>query len=211
MKVDREKSALIVIDVQNDFCPGGALEVKDGDRIVPVINKAIKHFNYVIATQDWHPEDHLSFASNHPGKKPLDVINIDGITQVLWPDHCIEGSKGADFHPDLNVAAFSLILRKGRNRRIDSYSAFYENDRKTKTGLAGFLRELRISNLFFCGLATDYCVYYSVKDALEAGFRCYVIDDGVKGVDFPPGNIEKAVEDMKNKGTVFISSGDLEG
>ncbi len=209
MRVNKEETALIVIDVQNDFCPGGALEVKEGDKIVPVINEVMGYFSWIVATQDWHPADHLSFASNHSGKKPLEVINVDGIDQVLWPDHCIQGSKGAEFHPELNASAFSLILRKGRNKRIDSYSAFYENDKKTKTGLIGFLHELGIGTLFFCGLAIDYCVYYSVMDALGAGFKCYVIEDAVRGVDFPVGSVDRAVNDMKTRGAIFISSEEL--
>ena len=211
MVVNREESALIVIDVQNDFCPGGALEVREGDRVVPVINRVLGFFNHIVATQDWHPRDHLSFASNHEGKKPLEVVNIDGIDQVLWPEHCVEGSRGADFHPKLQISSFSLILRKGRNRRIDSYSAFYENDRVTKTGLEGFLREIDVKTLFFCGLATDYCVYYSVMDALKAGFMCYVIEDAVRGVDFPVGSVDKAINDMKDRGAIFINSRDLKG
>ncbi len=205
-KVD---GGLIVVDVQNDFCPGGALEVKDGDKVVPVINSIADKFEKVVATQDWHPQNHLSFASNHEGKKTLDVVNLKGIQQVLWPDHCVQGTKGADFHPDLDTTKFDLIIRKGTNPEIDSYSAFFENDRKTRTGLEGYIKDLGLNKVYVCGLATDYCVFYTAMDSAKIGFETYVIIDACRGVDFPKGSIEKAVEDMKANGIKIITSKEI--
>ncbi|HZU11184.1 MAG TPA: bifunctional nicotinamidase/pyrazinamidase, partial [Pseudacidobacterium sp.] len=152
---------LLIIDVQNDFCPGGALAVPHGDEIVPVINQLAQQFAHVILTQDWHPKGHLSFASRHPGKSPFDVVEVSYGPQTLWPDHCIQASRGAEFHPDLKVPHAELVLRKGFRPEIDSYSAFQENDRKTKTGLEGYLRERGFQRVFLAGLAYDYCVRYS--------------------------------------------------
>jgi nicotinamidase/pyrazinamidase len=201
--------ALIVIDVQNDFCPGGALAVPGGDRIIPTINRLSGKFKKVIATQDWHPENHVSFAVNHPGKKEYDVIRYKGIEQVLWPKHCVPGTKGAEFHPELNSEKIDLIVRKGNNPDIDSYSAFRENDKKTITGLEGYLRKLGMNKIYFCGLALDYCVFYSAMDAEELGFETYVIIDGTKGIDSPKGNIEKTLNEMKDKGIKIVESKDL--
>ncbi len=206
----REKeNALIIIDVQNDFCPGGNLAVKEGDKIVPVINNIIKKFYKVIATQDWHPDNHLSFAENHPGKNVYDVIDLNGIKQVLWPSHCVAGTTGAEFHPELDKNSFHLILRKGTNPKIDSYSAFMENDKQTITGLEGYLKNLGIKQVFLCGLATDYCVFYSAIDAISLGFETYVIIDACKGVDFPEGNIEKSLKTMQESGIKIIKSAEL--
>ncbi len=202
-------ACLLVIDVQNDFCHGGSLEVKDGEAVVPVINGLSKRFFNVVATQDWHPADHLSFASNHPGKRVNDVVNLLGIEQVLWPDHCVAGSHGADFHPDLDTTGFSLIVRKGRRKEIDSYSAFFENDRKTPTGLHGYLKDTGVKELYLCGLATDYCVYYSAMDAVKLGYGVYLVEDAVRGVDFPQGNIERSISRMKEAGVILISSSRL--
>jgi len=206
MKEDR---ALIVIDMQNDFCPGGALAVSRGDEIIPVINKLSGRFKKIVATQDWHPPDHVSFAVNHPGKKEYDVIVYEGIEQVLWPKHCIPETRGAEFHPELDKKFFNLILRKGNNPKIDSYSAFRENDRKTLTGLEGYLRNLNVSKIYFCGLALDYCVFYSAMDSKELGFETYVIIDGTKGIDSPEGNIEKSLNTMREKGIKIIESNGL--
>ena len=194
-------SVLLVIDVQNDFCPGGRLAVKDGDRVVPFINEIMDKF---VATQDWHPEDHLSFASNHPGKEVMEIETIDGIEQVLWPDHCIQGTEGANFYPGLNIENISLILRKGMDKRIDSYSAFFENDKKTSTGLDGYLRNLHIDTVYLTGLATDYCVYYTAIDAVKLGYRTNLFIKGSRGVNFPEGNVERAVNDMKERGVKII-------
>ncbi|RKX84479.1 MAG: bifunctional nicotinamidase/pyrazinamidase [Spirochaetes bacterium] len=197
-------SVLLVIDVQNDFCPGGRLAVKDGDRVVPFINEIMDKFGKVVATQDWHPEDHLSFASNHPGKEVMEIETIDGIEQVLWPDHCIQGTEGANFYPGLNIENISLILRKGMDKRIDSYSAFFENDKKTSTGLDGYLRNLHIDTVYLTGLATDYCVYYTAIDAVKLGYRTNLFIKGSRGVNFPEGNVERAVNDMKERGVKII-------
>jgi len=203
------KSALLVIDVQRDFCPGGALEVRDGDAVVPVINRISREFATVVATRDWHPADHISFASSHPGKKVLETVYIGGITQVLWPAHCMAGSPGADFHPELDHAPISLIVHKGKNSGMDSYSAFFENDRKTSTGLAGWLRELGIQELAVCGLATDYCVKFSVLDALALGFQVRVVSDAVRGVDLPAGSADEALREMRERGASVMTSENL--
>ena len=163
--------ALLIVDVQNDFCPGGALEVPEGDRVVPVINSLLPHFDAVIQTQDWHPSGHHSFASAHDGKEPFDSIEMEYGNQVLWPDHCVQGSEGAAFHPDLETSKTQVIIRKGFRKKIDSYSAFYENDNKTKTGLTGYLKTRGIDTLFVTGLATDFCVKWSVLDGIKDGFN----------------------------------------
>jgi nicotinamidase/pyrazinamidase len=177
------KDALIVIDMQNDFCPGGALAVEGGDDIVPIINKLILRFDRVILTQDWHTPGHSSFASSHPGKAPFETITMPYGEQILWPDHCIQGMPGADFHPELQWTKAELIIRKGFRPHVDSYSAFFENDRSTPTGLAGYLRERGITNVTFTGLATDYCVAYSALDAVAHGFNAEVLLDACRGID----------------------------
>lgn len=197
--------ALLIVDVQNDFCPGGALEVPNGDRVVPVINRLSKHFDNIIQTQDWHPEGHSSFASSHPDKEPFSVTNMDYGEQVLWPDHCVQESKGADFHPDLVTTRSQLIIRKGFRKAIDSYSAFYENDNQTPTGLTGYLRERNIEELYTCGLATDFCVKWSVIDGLKEGFTVTVVEDAVKGIDMD-GSVAKAWKEMEKAGAKRITS-----
>ncbi len=174
---------LVLIDVQNDFMPYGALPVPEGDQIVEVINKILNKFDLVVATQDWHPENHISFASNNPGKKVFDIIEIDGYKQTLWPDHCVQGTKGAEFHPDLNTKPIEAIFRKGVNPEIDSYSGFYDNLNKKSTGLAGYLKEKNAKDLYFAGLAADYCVYYSIKDAIKEGYHVYLIEDATRAID----------------------------
>ena len=201
--------ALIIIDVQNDFCPGGALPVPDGDKIIPVINKLSGRFKKVIATQDWHPKDHMSFAMNHPGKKEFEVFDYKGMKQVLWPAHCVSGTPGAKFHPDLNTENMAFILRKGNNPEIDSYSAFRENDKETLTGLEGLLRVLGIKETYLCGLALDYCVFYSAMDAKQLGFETYVVIDATKGIDSPKANIDKSLAIMKEAGIKIVESKDL--
>ena len=176
-------NALIVIDVQNDFCPGGALAVKDGDQIVPGINDLMGAFDAVVLTQDWHPAGHSSFASSHPGKAPLEMIEMPYGPQVLWPDHCIQGSDGAAFHADLDADRADMIVRKGYNKQIDSYSALFENDHTTPTGLEGYLRSRGITDLTFVGLALDFCVNYSAVDAAKAGFTVTVRQDLCRGID----------------------------
>lgn len=198
-------NTLLIIDVQNDFCPGGALEVLRGDTVIPVINSIIPAFDAVIQTQDWHPEGHHSFASSHDGKDPYDTVEMDYGEQVLWPDHCIQGSSGAEFHPDLNTTKTEVIIRKGFRREIDSYSTFYENDQKTPTGLTGYLKERGISELYVAGLATDFCVKWSVIDGLREKFKVHIIEDAVKGIDID-GSVEQAWKEMKDAGAEITSS-----
>ena len=178
-----DSDALIVVDIQNDFCPDGALAVPRGDEVVPLVNRLAEHFRSVVLTQDWHPAGHLSFASSHPGRSPYDTIAMPYGPQVLWPDHCGQGSSGAAFHKSLHIPHAGLVLRKGTDLTIDSYSALYENDRRTPTGLTGYLRERGITGLFIAGLALDFCVRYSAEDAVAEGFSVVVIDDACRGID----------------------------
>jgi len=168
---------LIIVDVQNDFLPGGSLPVPGSEGIIPIINRLQDKFELVIATQDWHPSNHMSFASNHKGRKPFDEIILNGMKQILWPDHCIQETKGADFHPDLSAKNIEAIIRKGMDPGIDSYSGFYDNGHKKNTGLAGYLREKKSNTLYFCGLAADFCVQYTIKDAINEGFSAKLISD----------------------------------
>jgi len=174
---------LLVVDVQNDFCPGGALPVQAGNEVVPVVNRLATSFSHVLLTQDWHPPGHLSFASSHPGRQPFDQIELDYGTQILWPDHCIQGTVGAEFHPDLRIRNAEVVIRKGFRREIDSYSALFENDRRTPTGLAGYLRDRGVTRVFLAGLAFDFCVRFSAEDARNSGFTCFVIPDACRGID----------------------------
>lgn len=178
-----EKKALIVIDVQNDFLPGGALAVPQSDIILPTVNNLIDHFDHVILTQDWHPKNHCSFASSYPEKTPYDTVDLNYGPQILWPDHCIQGTKGAEFHASLKVEKAQLILRKGYNQKIDSYSAFFENDQKTSTGLHAYLKEHSFTKLTMCGLATDYCVGFSALHAIKCGFKVSVSLNACAGID----------------------------
>ncbi len=174
---------LLVVDVQNDFCPGGALAVPDGDAVVPVINRLSRAFPHVILTQDWHPAGHSSFASVHPGRNPYEVIELPYGPQILWPDHCVQGTSGATFRDDLDIPGAELVIRKGYHRQIDSYSAFFENDHNTPTGLAGYLRDRGFRRVFLCGLAFDFCVRYSAEDAVSSGFEVVVVVDACRGID----------------------------
>jgi nicotinamidase/pyrazinamidase len=178
-----ERDVLLAVDVQNDFCPGGALAVPQGDQVVPVINRLARRFQHVLLTQDWHPSGHESFASRHPGKQPFEVITVAYGPQVLWPDHCVQGSRGAEFRADLDIPHAELVLRKGFRGAIDSYSAFYENDHKTATGLSGYLRERGFRRVVLAGLALDFCVRYSAEDARREGFEVVVVDDACRGID----------------------------
>jgi nicotinamidase/pyrazinamidase len=178
-----DSDILLVVDVQNDFCPGGRLEVPRGDEVVPVINGLARRFAHVVLTQDWHPEGHSSFASANPGRKPFETAAFPYGPQVLWPDHCVQGTPGAEFHADLDAPHAELVLRKGYRRAIDSYSAFYENDHATPTGLAGYLRERGLKRVFVVGLALDFCVRYSAEDARRAGFDAVVVEDACRGID----------------------------
>ena len=200
---------LLVVDVQNDFCPGGSLAVDQGDEVVPVINGIMSKFDRVVATQDWHPRDHVSFASSHPGRKVLDVVNADGIEQVLWPDHCIQGTRGAELHPRLEVGRIELVLRKGMRRRLDSYSALFENDHVTDTGLRWYLQGMGVDSVYICGLTTDYCVRASALDARRLGFGVTVIRDACRGVDFPKGSIEKSIREMEKAGVRMGDAADI--
>jgi nicotinamidase/pyrazinamidase len=178
-----EHDVLLAVDVQNDFCPGGALAVPEADRIVPVVNALAARFAHVVLTQDWHPRGHLSFASSHPGKQPYQTILVAYGAQVLWPDHCVQGTRGAAFRDDLAIPHAELVLRKGYHRAIDSYSAFFENDRTTRTGLTGYLRERGFTRVFLAGLAFDFCVRYTAEDAQREGFAAVVIEDACRGID----------------------------
>ena len=200
--------ALLIIDVQNDFCPGGALEVPNGNQIIPTINKLSKKFDIVIQTQDWHPDSHSSFASSHQDKETFETIEMPYGQQVLWPDHCIQGSHGADFHSHLETSRSQLIIRKGFRKNIDSYSAFYENDETTTTGLSGYLRERGIETLYAVGLATDFCVKWSVIDGIKEGFNIFVVEDAVKGIDIE-GSVDQAWNEMLDEGAQKISSNQL--
>ncbi|PAU93938.1 nicotinamidase [Aliifodinibius salipaludis] len=197
--------ALLIIDVQNDFCPGGALEVPNGEQIIPTINKLSREFDIVIQTQDWHPKGHSSFASSHQGKEPFEIIEMPYGEQVLWPDHCVQSSPGANFHPDLETKRSQLIIRKGFRKDIDSYSAFYENDDETTTGLTGYLKDRDIDTLCAVGLATDFCVKWSVIDGIKEDFNLYVVEDAVKGIDID-GSVDQAWQEMLDKGAQKISS-----
>ena len=178
-----EQDVLLVIDVQNDFCPGGALAVPGGDAILPVVNGLARRFAHVVLTQDWHPREHFSFASSHPGNSVFDTIEVEYGPQILWPDHCVQATPGAAFHPGLDVPHAELIVRKGFRRAIDSYSAFFENDHRTPTGLGGYLRERGFRRVFLCGLATDFCVRFSAEDAKALGFEATVFLDACRGID----------------------------
>ena len=178
-----DRDVLVVVDIQNDFCPGGNLSVPRGHEVVPLINRLAERFDHIVLTQDWHPPDHLSFASAHPGKKPYDTIVVDYGPQILWPDHCVRATRGAEFHKDLHIPHAALVLRKGIHRKIDSYSTFYENDRKTPTGLVGYLRERGFGRVFLAGLAFDFCVRYSAEDAHREGFEVVVVEDACRGID----------------------------
>ena len=197
------KTALLVIDVQNDFCPAGALEVAGGNEIIPYINKEMALHDCVVLTQDWHPKGHSSFASSHEGKNPLDLITMPYGDQVLWPDHCLQGSKGADFHPELNIKQANAIIRKGSNPLIDSYSAFFENDRKTPTGLDGYFKSLEIEKINLVGLATDFCVNYSAQDAANLGYKVSVLDKMCRAIDLN-GSLAAAKSEMQDCGVEFI-------
>ncbi|WP_398475883.1 bifunctional nicotinamidase/pyrazinamidase [Tardiphaga sp.] len=201
-------SVLLVVDVQNCFLPGGSLAVKDGDKVVPVINAIAKKFTHVVLTQDWHTPGHISFASSHGGKKPFDTTDVAYGKQVLWPDHCVMGTEGAALSKDLAIPHAQLVLRKGYEKAVDSYSAFTEADGKTTTGLAGYLKARKLQRIFIAGLATDFCVAWSALDARKAGFETYVIEDACRGID-TQGSLAKAWSDMTKAGVKRIKSGDL--
>ncbi|WP_022728236.1 bifunctional nicotinamidase/pyrazinamidase [Fodinicurvata sediminis] len=202
---DPNRDLLLAVDLQYDFCPGGALEVSEGDRVVPVINRLIPAFANVGTTQDWHPAGHGSFASQHEGKAPFETTEMPYGTQILWPDHCVQGSRGAAFHEDFQLDACQFIIRKGFRKAIDSYSAFYENDGETATGLTGYLNERGITRLFLAGLALDFCVYYSALDARREGFEVVLVKDATAAIDLN-GSKEAALWEMEDKGVVVTES-----
>jgi nicotinamidase/pyrazinamidase len=201
-------SALLVVDVQNDFCPGGALAVPGGDEIVPLVNRLIEDFDHVVLTQDWHPAGHSSFASSHIGQAPFTNLEMPYGPQTLWPDHCVQGTAGAEFHRDLRWTKAELVIRKGFRPAIDSYSAFYENDRKTPTGLAGYLRERGLTTLVLAGLATDYCVAYSALDATQLGFETFVALDACRAIDLN-GSLGDAQNQMRAAGVALTDTARL--
>jgi nicotinamidase/pyrazinamidase len=195
---------LVIVDVQNDFMPGGALAIAKGDEIVPVINRIQPRFDLVVSTQDWHPRDHKSFASQHAGRKPFESVELGGLKQTLWPDHCVQGSTGAEFHKDLDMRKTEAVFRKGTDPGIDSYSGFYDNGHRRKTGMAGYLRERGAHDLYFCGLAGDICVYYTLMDALKEGFKATFIEDAARPLD--KAAWESAKKDMLAQGAAVIPS-----
>lgn len=204
-----DRDVLLIVDIQNDFCPGGNLPVPHGDEVVPLINGLAARFAHVVLTQDWHPRGHLSFASSHPGKQPYQTIELASGSQILWPDHCVQDTSGAAFHEDLTVPHAELVLRKGYHREIDSYSAFYENDGKTHTGLAGYLRERDFRRVFLAGLAFDFCVRYSAEDVRREGFEAIVIEDACRGIDVD-GSIAATSERFRTLGIRCISADTIE-
>ncbi len=209
----KENDALIVVDIQNDFIPGGALAVEKGDAFIGDVNQLMKAFRDrnlpVVFTQDWHPPDHNSFASSHTGKKPFDPFEEDGIGPVLWPDHCVQGTGGAEFHPDLETRYAEAIIRKGYHAGIDSYSGFLENDHRSETGLDGYLKNRKVKRIFVCGLAADYCAYFTAADGAEKGYEVFYLSDLTNPVGSPPGSVGRAVSDMQDKDVRFLKSSDI--
>ncbi len=198
--------ALLIVDLQRDFMPGGPLAVPEGDQVIPVANALAAWAPLVVATQDWHPANHASFAVNHPGRRVGDVVTVAGLEQILWPVHCVQGTPGADFAEGLDRAAIDHIVRKGTDPEVDSYSAFYDNGRRHDTGLSEWLRGHGVGRLFVCGVATDYCVKYSVLDALAEGFDTWVVQDGCRGVNLEPRDVERALGEMAQAGARLVTS-----
>ncbi|MEL7249927.1 MAG: bifunctional nicotinamidase/pyrazinamidase [Bacteroidota bacterium] len=204
--VPAEDTALILVDLQNDFCPLGALPVPEGDKVIPIANALLPHFSTVVATQDWHPADHGSFAANHPWRKPGQVIDLNGLDQILWPIHCVQGSFGAEFTPGLNQDGIDEVFVKGTDPGIDSYSGFFDNGHRKATGLGDWLKEKGIQKVYVMGLATDYCVKFTALDAHELGFETYLIEDASRGVNLNDGDVTAAVADMKAAGVNIVQS-----
>lgn len=201
--------ALVLVDVQNDFCPGGALPVSEGDRVVPLANGLQSCFDLVVATQDWHPATHESFAANHEGKNPGEVIDLHGLSQVLWPVHCVQNSPGAEFVAALDTSSVARVFQKGTDSEIDSYSGFYDNGHRKATGLGDYLKEQGVDEVYVCGLATDYCVKFTALDARQLGFETFLIEDASRGVNLQPGDVRRAVEEMKAAGVHIVQSRDI--
>lgn len=204
------RSVLLVIDMENDFLPGGALAVPDGDAVIPVINRVMPLFPLVVATRDWHPPGHISFASRHEGKEPGQTAEVAYGEQVMWPEHCVQATHGAMFPEELDQRPFNLILHKGTRKDLDSYSAFFENDRTTSTGLEAYLAGMGVEKVFVCGLAEDVCVSFTAQDARRLGFETFVIQDATRGVDIPEGNLEEARQTMREKGVKRVSSQEVQ-
>lgn len=202
-------NALILVDLQNDFLPGGALAVPHGDEVIPIANELQQKFELVLATQDWHPQDHGSFAANHPGKKPGDRIMLDGIEQILWPVHCVQNTHGAEFAPSFDTSRIAHVFHKGTEPMTDSYSTFFDNAHRRHTGLANYLEKRGIKDIYLMGLALDYCVKYSALDARHLGLNTYVVVDGCRGIELMPGDITRALEEMKRVGATLLESSDL--
>jgi nicotinamidase/pyrazinamidase len=201
--------ALLLVDLQYDFMPGGALAVPRGDEVVPLANQLAPRFELVVASQDWHPPDHRSFASQHPGKHPGDVIELEGLAQRLWPDHCVQNTPGAELHRDLDRSQIERVFQKGADPTIDSYSAFYDNAHRRATGLGDYLKSKGVAKIFLMGLATDYCVKFSTIDAIDLGFEVVVIEDGCRAIEAEPGDLEKATNEMLRKGATILNSSAL--
>jgi len=200
-----KNSALVLVDLQNDFCPGGNFPVAHGDEVIPIANKIQPYFDIVVATQDWHPSGHSSFASSYAGKSPGDLVMLGDIEQVLWPDHCVQNTKGADFYPSLNCSHFTKIFHKGVDKNIDGYSAFYDNAHLRDTGLGDYLRSEGVETIYMMGLATDYCVKFSCLDALQLGFNVCVIENGCRGIEFNSGDVAASLQAMKNAGAQLLN------
>ena len=201
--------ALILVDLQNDFVPGGALAVAGGDEVAAVANRLMPHFDLVVATKDWHPADHLSFAREHPGRQIGDVVELGGLRQVLWPDHCVRGSRGAALVDNLDQAGIHRVFEKGADRAVDSYSGFFDNGHRLATGLGEFLRDQRVTDVYVMGLATDYCVKFTALDAVEQGFATHLVLDGCRGVDLRPGDVERALDELRQVGVRLVASDDV--
>jgi len=204
-----KKDALIIVDVQNDFLPGGALAVPEGDKIIPLINAIQDKFDFIVATQDYHPLDHKSFAANNPGREIGELIDLNGLSQFLWPVHCVQGTTGADFSKDLIKKTWRKIFQKGMNPEVDSYSGFFDNAKRGDTGLSAFLKENQIERVFICGLALDYCVKFTAKDANELDFETFLFTDATRAVNVNPKDGEKALKDLADTGVKLITSNDL--
>ena len=202
-------AALILVDLQVDFMPTGMLPVREGDRVVPIANRLMPRYDIVVATQDWHPANHGSFAANHPWRKPGQVIELDGLPQVLWPIHCVQESWGAEFVPELDLARVTKVFQKGTDPAIDSYSGFYDNGHRKSTGLAEWLREQGVDTVHVMGLAADYCVKYTVLDALQEGFITVLLEDATRGVELAPGDVDTAIEEMRQAGAAIATSNAL--
>ena len=201
--------AIILVDIQNDFCPGGALPVKEGDAVVNVANQVMSQFELVVATQDWHPSDHKSFASQHPGLNVGEQFTLGDLPQIAWPDHCVQGTTGAEFHPKLDIESVDQVFQKGTDPEIDSYSGFFDNGHKRATGMGDFLLDQGVQEVYVLGLATDYCVKFTALDAIDLGLKTNLIVDGCRGVDLKAGDVDAAILEMESSGVVVMSSEEL--